>query len=119
MNSLGQRGEDLAADHLQDLGYTILGRNVRLSGGELDLVAEDHGSIVFVEVKTRSGSRYGSPQEAVDAAKQRRLTGLALEWLQKNGLADSPARFDVVGIMMGNREKARIRVFKNAFEACS
>ena len=117
MNALGQRGEDLAVDHLQGLGYTILGRNVRLSGGELDVVAEEGGSIVFVEVKTRSGARYGSPQEAVDLAKQRRLTGLALEWLQKNGLSEARARFDVVGIMLRSRDKARIEVFRNAFEA--
>ncbi len=119
MNRLGQEGEDLAVTYLERAGYSILGRNVRLSGGELDAVARDGEVVVFVEVKTRSGSRFGPPQEAVDLAKQRRLTRLAQEWLQVHGLSESRARFDVVSIMIENRGKPLLRIFKNAFEAVS
>ncbi len=117
MNRLGQGGETLAAERLESLGYTILGRNVRLSNGELDVVARDGQTVVFIEVKTRSGTGYGSPQEAVDPPKQRRLTRLALEWLQIHELAEASARFDVVAVVMDNRGRPEIEVFKNAFEA--
>jgi len=119
MNGLGKRGEDLAAERLESLGYAILERNVRLSGGELDAVAREGGAIVFVEVKTRSGTGYGTPQEAVDLVKQKRLTGLAQEWLQMKGLEDMPARFDVVAVTMDSRGRPGIEIFRNAFEAVS
>ena len=117
MNRLGRKGEDLAVDHLEGLGYTILERNVRLSQGELDAVARDKETIVFVEVKARSGEGYGAPQEAVDRAKQSRLTRLAREWLQLHGQEDAPARFDVVSVLVDRSGRPGIRVFKNAFEA--
>ena len=114
---LGRRGEEIAADHLASLGYEILERNVRTAAGEIDAVALDKGTIVFVEVKTRSGSGFGTPQEAVDRSKQRRLTRLALNWLQARGLTDRPARFDVVSVRLAPRGEAEVELFRNAFEA--
>ena len=76
--SFGGRGERAAERFLRRKGYRILGRNVRLAVGEIDLIAEENGVIVFVEVKTRRGEAAGHPVEAVDEEKQRRLTRLAL-----------------------------------------
>lgn len=79
-DELGRRGERLAADYLIERGITILERNWRCSQGELDLVALDRGTLVFVEVKTRSGVRYGHPFEAITAQKLARLRRLAGAW---------------------------------------
>jgi len=115
--SLGRLGEKIALKALRQKGYKILGQNVRLPRGEIDVVAKDGRWIVFVEVKTRSQTHFGSPAEAVDPVKQRRLTRLAREWLQSQDLADQPARFDVVSILMDPAGKPRVEVFENAFEA--
>ena len=98
---LGQWGEDLAAEHLIGLGMQVLARNWRCELGELDLVARDvDGTVVFVEVKTRSGTGYGSPAEAVGAVKARRLRTLACRWLlEHRPPGASELRFDVVGIV--------------------
>ena len=115
---LGQRGEDLACRVLKKKGYRIIDRNVRLPGGELDVIARFKKTLVFVEVKTRTSTAFGAPQEAVDRRKQERLTRLAWTWLKQEGLEDSPARFDVVSILVNqDGDRARVEVFENAFEA--
>jgi len=115
---LGIRGEQVAGRHLRRLGYKILSRGDRLKPGELDLVALDGDTIVFVEVKTRQSDDAGHPAEAVDAAKQRRLTRLAVTFLKRHGLLESPARFDVVAVTWPeSRRRPKIEHFKNAFEA--
>jgi len=115
--SLGRRGEEVAVGHLASLGYEILERNVRTTAGEIDAVAREGGAIVFVEIKTRSGSSFGPPQEAVDRAKQRRLTRLALDWLQARGLLGQAARFDVVSVKLAPKGEPLVELFRNAFEA--
>lgn len=116
--SLGRRGEELAAKHLRRLGYKILRLSDRGALGEIDLVALDRRTVVFVEVKTRVSSESGHPSEAVDDAKQRRLTRLALAWLKRRGLLEQPARFDVVAITWPDDGRSpRIEHFPNAFEA--
>ncbi|MBN1591095.1 MAG: YraN family protein [Pirellulales bacterium] len=115
--SLGRRGEDAAARYLKRLGYKILGRHVVLPSGELDLVALDGRTIVFVEVKTREGDQHGGPSDAVTPAKQRRLTRLAVTFLKRYGLHDYPARFDVVAIVWPPGGKPRIEHLRNAFDA--
>jgi putative endonuclease len=95
---LGLRGENVAARFLQRLGYKIVGRHVCLPSGELDLVAVDGRTIVFVEVKTRESDQHSRPDEAVTPDKQRRLTRLAVTYLKRHRLHDYPARFDVVGM---------------------
>ena len=99
--ALGQWGEDLAAEHLAALGMHVLARNWRCDLGELDLVARDvDGTIVFVEVKTRAGTGFGEPAEAVGRVKARKLRTLACRWLleqRPSGAAE--LRFDVVGIV--------------------
>ena len=116
--TLGRRGEEAAARFLKRLGYKILARSRRLAPGELDLVALDGRTIVFVEVKTRTSADVGHPAEAVDAIKQRKLTRLAVTFLKRHGLLDYPARFDVVAITWPDRGgRPVIEHYKNAFDA--
>jgi len=116
--TLGQRGEAAAARYLKRRGYKILARGDRLQPGELDLVAADRETIVFIEVKTRQTHKAGHPADAVDAKKQRRLTRLAVTFLKRHGLLEHPARFDVVAITWpANRWFPTIEHFKNAFDA--
>lgn len=116
---LGQRGEAAAARYLKRRRYKILARGRRLQPGELDLVMLDpDGTIVFVEVKTRTTQQTGHPAEAVDAAKQRRLTLLAVTFLKCHGLLERAARFDVVAITWPQGKWfPQIEHFKNAFDA--
>ena len=116
--TLGQRGENEAARYLRRLGYKILARGRRLASGELDLVALDGRTIVFVEVKTRTSQEVGHPADAVDAIKQRRLTRLAVTFMKRHGLLEYPARFDVVAITWPEgRGRPVVEHFRNAFEA--
>ncbi len=116
--TLGQRGEAAAARYLRAKGYRILARGDRLKPGELDIVALAGPTVVFVEVKTRQSAEAGHPVEAVDAAKQRRLTRLAVTFLKRHGLLEEPARFDVVAVTWpADRRRPTIEHFENAFEA--
>jgi putative endonuclease len=103
---------------LRRKGYKILARSDRSRPGELDLVALDHSTVVFVEVKTRRSQDAGHPAEAVDAAKQRRLTRLAVTWLKRRGLLERPARFDVIAITWPeSQRRPTVEHFPNAFDA--
>ncbi len=115
---LGPQGEQLAARFLKKLGYRILARGHRQRLGELDLVALDGKTLVFVEVKTwRAGDR-GDPSLAVDERKQDKLTRAALTFMKRRQLLEQAARFDVVSIVWDGAEgKPTIRHFINAFEA--
>jgi len=98
--ALGARGEQLAVDHLAAAGLTVVSRNWRCADGELDVVAREGDALVFCEVKTRSGSRYGTPLEAVTPAKQARLRYLAGRWLAAHDEHAPRLRFDVVGVVV-------------------
>ena len=115
---LGARGEELAAEHLSAQGMRILARGSRDRLGELDLVALDGQTVVFVEVKTRRSGDAGHPADAVDTRKQRKLTLLAVSYLKRHGLLQQASRFDVVAITWGDdREAPRLEHLRNAFEA--
>ena len=108
---IGLYYEERAAEFLREQGYEILKRNFRCPAGEVDLIARDGEYLCFIEVKYRGEEEAGTPEEAVDGKKQRRISGAALHYLMRQGLADTtPCRFDVVGIRPG-----QIRVIKNAF----
>lgn len=114
---LGDEGERIACRHLKKLGYRILVRQARTRFGEIDVIARDGATIVFVEVKSRRGDREGSPAEAVDYRKQKKLTQLALAWLKRRKLLGQPCRFDVVAIRWDAEGKPIVEHFKSAFEA--
>ena len=114
---LGRRGENLAARELRKRGYEILERRWRSRIGEIDIVASDQGTIVVVEVKTRSRTDYGSPADAVDARKQRKLIQLAQAYLRARRLRGVNVRFDVVGVTICGGERPKVEVLRSAFEA--
>jgi len=113
-NSLGRQGEILARDYLARAGYTILEHNYRSRGGELDIIAEEGETLVFVEVKTRKDTAFGSPFEAVTTKKQRQMARVALEYLVRQGGQERPARFDVVAVTFAGTTP-RIELMRNAF----
>jgi putative endonuclease len=115
--TLGAAGEAAAVRHLEKRGFRIVEANVRCRFGEIDIVAIEAGVIVFVEVKGNRGGRYGAPEEMVTPAKQRRLTRLALWYLQRRDWLGRPARFDVVAVDWDSAGAKRVRHFPNAFPA--
>ena len=114
--SLGKRGEDLACEELQRRGYVIVARRFRVRSGELDIVARDGATLVFVEVKARAGREFGSAAEAVTPLKRRRMARLANEYLVRQHLPECPCRFDVVSIHF-EAGTTEIEVMQNAFDA--
>jgi len=111
---LGQFGENLAADHLKRRGYVIHQRNYRCPVGEMDIVAEDGACLVFVEVRTRRGREYGTPEESITAAKQVKLVEVAQTYLQEHGW-EGDWRIDVVAVEMTSGGKLlRVELIKNA-----
>lgn len=116
--SLGRRGEEEAARDLARRGMTIVDRNVRSRLGEIDLVARDGSTLVFVEVKSRRGSLGDPPEAAVTSDKQRRLARLAMGYLKMKRLGDVPCRFDVVAVTLDDRDRvSKIRHLPGAFIA--
>src|SRR6185436_9232029 len=96
--SLGNLGEDLACAELERRGYAILARRYRRRGGELDVIARDGRTVVFVEVKTREGGEFGAGSDAVTALKRRRMANIAMDYLVRYRLTECPCRFDVMSI---------------------
>lgn len=114
---LGQQGERAAEKFLRKRGFRIVARGERDRLGELDLVAVEQRTVVFVEVKTRASQERGHPAEAVDREKQRRLTRAALTFLKRHDLLECPARFDIVAVTWPTSAKRpTIEHFRNAFE---
>jgi len=114
---LGQSGEALARRHLIKKGYQILERNYRNRLGEIDIIARENETLVFVEVKTRRSDRYGSPRLAITAHKQKKLSITALAYLKQTRQIDCKARFDVVLINAASRTP-EIETIHNAFPLC-
>ena len=114
-DAVGRFGEDVAVRHLTGAGLRILDRNWRCAEGELDIVAEDGDTLVFCEVKTRSGSGFGDPSEAVTAAKSARIRRLSLRWLAAHGIGWHDLRFDVVTVVRRPGASPLVRHLRNAF----
>jgi putative endonuclease len=112
----GLLGEDVAHRYLRDKGCTVMARNYRTrsGSGEVDLVAFDENTLVFVEVKTRGSEEFGQPEQAVDAEKQERLRRAARDYARRAGVEWERTRFDIVSIVV-ERPKVRIRWIKDAF----
>ena len=109
---MGGDGEYDVHDYLLGQGYHILAMNYRRFTGEIDVIAEKGGTIVFSEVKRRTSARYGRPAEAVTPAKQRRIVRTALLFLQEKHLTESPVRFDVIELLPGH-----LNHIESAFDA--
>lgn len=114
----GKKGEEIAAAFLKKNGYRIIEANFRCPLGEIDIVAREKSELVFIEVKTRKSRELGYPEQAVGARKQRKMSQLALWYLQEKKIADSPARFDVMAITLFP-EGDEIKLIKNAFDLVS
>ncbi len=114
---LGKRGEGLAEKYLKKQGYQIIQTNYRCSLGELDIIANDHGILVFAEVKTRVSETHGPPQAAVTPVKQRKLGQIAQSYLSFHELHRVDCRFDVVAIHLSAKGKVdRVELIKDAFQ---
>jgi putative endonuclease len=111
---VGRRSEQVAARHLKRCGYLILARNYRAAGAEIDLVGLDDNTLVFVEVKFRAGSGFGSPVEAVDLDKRQRIRRAAHAFAERRGVTELPARFDIVSLD-GVGRSIRLELIQNAF----
>ena len=117
-DTLGDRGENLAARHLRNLGYRIITRNFRCPLGEIDIVARDGNTLVFCEVKTRAYDDQGvTPEDQVNSNKQHQITKAAKTFLSRYGSPRPPARFDVVAIVWPTGREPMIRHTPHAFEA--
>ena len=112
---LGTKGETLASWYLKASGYRILEQNYRNRMGEIDIIAREGGTLVFVEVKARRDDRFGPPKGAVTPKKQETLSKAALFYLKETGQMDRRARFDVVSIRMASMPP-HIELIRNAFE---
>lgn len=116
-NGVGRAGEEAAVLYLMQAGYRVLARNVRYRIGEIDIVAEDSGCLVFVEVKTRTGQGFGTAAEAVTARKRQKLVQLASVYLAQHGGVDRRCRFDVVTVGPGPGGGWACELIQDAFGA--
>lgn len=117
--SIGKLGESLACEELTRLGYAIFATRHRTRFGEIDIIAEQAGVVVFVEVKARRSDRCGSAAESITPRKQRRVAAMALDYLAWEGRLDRPCRFDVVAIDRIGLADMTIRVIENAWQVDS
>jgi putative endonuclease len=115
--SLGEAGENLAVRELTARGYAILERRYRTRHGEIDIIAEHQGTLVFVEVRARATAEFGRAAETVTDAKMRRVTAMAVDYLARHHIANRPCRFDVVAIDQALNPTPEITVYPNAFDA--
>ena len=112
---LGKWGEDLALKKVKKLGYRCIARNYSCPLGEVDLIARDGDTLVFIEIKTRRGRSLAYAKEAVNQRKRRQLSKVALAYMKSNGFVDVRARFDVVVINLSGEDQ-EIEVVRNAFD---
>lgn len=112
---LGKLGEKIALHFLEDNKYKVIARGYRLFRGEIDIIAYDQKTLVFVEVKTRRSTNYGFPEESVMSSKQQQIRKIAHGFLTKNNLQDVECRFDVISISLDEKEEYSIRHIKDAF----
>jgi len=111
---LGQQGEDLVSEYLQNIGYRILYRNYRCRHGEIDIIAEEGGDLVFVEVRARRSANFGTAAESVNFRKQQKLHQLALFYISIEGQPKDNYRFDVAAVTFDGTD-GKVELIKNAF----
>lgn len=116
-DELGRRGEDEAARHLTSLGYRIVGRRERVLRGDIDIVALDGRTVVFVEVRSKSDTAHGHPAETVGAQKQKRIAELAAAYIRRHRLEDQSVRIDVVAVTFPAAGRPVVEHYQNAFDS--
>lgn len=115
---MGKRGEDLAAAYLRKLGYRIIARREKVLRGDLDIIALDDRTVVFVEVRTRSDTLHGHPADTIDRRKQRRIATLANAYIRRHRLEDCRVRIDVVTVTLAGADgQPDVEHFQDAFES--
>ena len=114
--ALGKHGEDLACRELERRGYAIVARRYRRRGGEIDIIARDGETTVFVEVKAREDHRFGGGADAITAFKRRRIVQIARDYLARHPHGACRCRFDVVSIQFDTGRPV-VELFQNAFDA--
>ena len=114
--TLGKSGEDYACRELERRGYEILARRFRTRLGEIDIVAREDDTLVFIEVKARRSTRFGVPSEAVHWRKQQTIGRLAAQYLLQRRMFDARCRFDVVSVIFGEGLRPRVEILRNAFD---
>ena len=112
---LGERGEALAVRRLKKAGYKIIETNYRTRLGEIDIIAKEKDTLVFVEVKSRRSVHFGSPKWAITPKKRKKISMVALHYLKATNQSSARARFDVVAVV-SNRDKPQVDIIKNAFD---
>jgi len=116
----GARGENLACAFLARNGYRVIERNYRCRQGEIDIIAQQGETLVFVEVRARTGGAYGTPEESITAAKKQRLRQVADHYVQHRDNLPEARRIDVVAVRLGQGGRARrIEIIENAVEGAS
>lgn len=115
----GQLAENLVEHMLRKKGYRIVGKNVRLAGGELDLIAKDQGTLVFIEVKARRGDQFGGAAYAITTRKKRQIIKLALCYLSKHGGTNTQCRFDAILVEETHEHSPHVTHIEHAFEVPS
>ena len=113
--ALGRRGESLALAYLEKKGYKKITCNYKSTHGEIDLIMEDQGTLVFIEVKSRRNFSYGEPKQAVTPIKQKHIRYTARSFLYTHHITNRSLRFDVVEVLLQERDAARFHHIRNAF----
>ena len=114
-HALGKSGEELALQYLENKKYRIIAKSFRMFRGEIDIIAYDRKTLVFVEVKARKSRDFGAPEESVTPNKQRQIRKIAEGFLAKNKLQDAECRFDVISLLFADDKGFSIHHIKNAF----
>jgi len=115
--SLGKLGENLACAALAERGYAIIATRYRTRVGEIDIVARDGDTTVFVEVKSRAGDQFGGAAAAVTLWKQHKIALMAMDYIARYRIENTPCRFDVVTVDVVDGQPPRIEVYRNAFDS--
>lgn len=114
---IGRSAEIVAAAELGKRGYRIVASNYRCRAGEIDLIAQERDSLVFIEVRCKRTNEYGTPAESITASKMRKIITTAEHYLNENGIADAACRFDVVEVVMAEGKLVVSDVIRDAFTA--
>jgi putative endonuclease len=113
-NDLGKRGEEIAAGYLENCGYRILNRNWKYGRAEVDVIADQKGTIIFVEVKTRSSTDYGHPEDFVSYKKEKQLEFASSAYIEMK-CHQGEIRFDIIAIVFENKDLYKINHIEDAF----